>query len=59
MCYNIETIIDLEKEDDEFFFGLFHFTNKTKLKLMEYYGSRVTAARILLQVRIIDTSIAG
>ena len=59
VCYNIETIIDLEKEDDEFFFGLFHFTNTTKLKLMEYYGSRVTAASTPVKVEIVDTSVAG
>ena len=58
MCYNIEIIIDSRKEDDEYFFGLFNFTNTTNLKLMEYYGSRVTADN-LSAVFIIDTSVAG
>ena len=62
VCYNIEIIIDSRQEDTEFFFGLFHFTNTTKLKLMEYYGSRVTTLNIssdFFEVFIIDTSVAG
>ena len=58
VCYNIEIIIDLRKESLESFFLLFHFTNTTNLKLMEYYGSRVTADNFSA-VFIIDTSVAG
>ena len=59
MCYKIEIIIDLRKENLESFFLLFDFTNTTNLKLMEYYGSRVTAINTSFEVQIIDTSVAG
>ena len=54
VCYNVEIITELKKESLEIFFLLFHFTNTTNLKLMEYYGSRVTAASTSLEVRIVD-----
>ena len=59
MCYNIEIITELREESLKIFFLLFHFTNTTNLKLMEYYGLRVTAASTPLEVRIVDTFIAG
>ena len=62
VCYNIEITIDSRQEYVETFFGLFNFTNTTKLKLMEYYGSRVTTSNIFSDffgVLIIDTSVAG